>query len=169
MKMILSIVAGVSVGLLASSPAAATTKEQIVGTWRLISFTRQNDAGKVTNALGDRPAGYMILTAEGRISVFFVDTSRKSPAGAAPTDAEAAQLWRTIVGYIGSYKVDPVETKDGLKITVRSERSWSPAQEGVDRDFFEKLDGSKLTSTSVPTRNTVTGEVTTNVLVFEKE
>jgi hypothetical protein len=127
----------------------AATKEQFAGTWKLLSFTRTNlNSGKTDNELGERPRGYLILTADGRIAIAFVDSSRNAGVSQPPTDADAARLWRTMRAYIGRYQVDPTATEAGLKMTIRSEVADRPALEGVDRTFFIKLEGGKLNLTS---------------------
>jgi hypothetical protein len=87
----------------------------------------------------------MIITGDGRIALTFVDSSRKSPATASPSDLEAAQLWRTMFSYVGTIQFDQTPTETGLKITIRSEVSSNPAVEGLDRVFFAKREGNNAT------------------------
>jgi len=68
----------------------------MVGTWKLLSFYDETvDTGKTTNVFGENSRGYLIVAADGRIALTFVDRSRKSPQGPTPTDMEAAVLWKT--------------------------------------------------------------------------
>jgi Lipocalin-like domain len=149
----------------------ATTKDQVVGNWKLLAaYSRNIDTGKTTDRYGENPRGQMIITGDGRIALTFVSRSRKAPTNSAATDAEAAQLWRTLFSYVGTIQFDPTPTEAGLKIVIRSEVSSSPASEGVDRMFFVKREGNKLTSTSSPpARDPATGQATTAVTVYERE
>jgi hypothetical protein len=172
----LSFTSAILLGFLLTSSGAVhaeqtTTRDQLVGTWKLLTFfTRNLDSGKITNRLGENPRGNTTLTADGRIAVTFVDSSRKVPSHTPPTDAEAAHLWRTMIGYVGSYRADEIPTEAGLKIAIRSEASSIPALEGIDRDFIMKREANKLTATSTPPqRDPTTGERNVIVLTYEKQ
>ena len=61
------------------------------------------------------------------VVVFLAAQDRKPPAGAAPTDAEAARLCRTIFGaYAGTYHVE------GNKVIHHIETAWAPQRNGDD-------------------------------------
>src|SRR5260370_10332392 len=147
-KMRRSTLVAVAVGitLVGTSPTEGqqtTSMDQFVGTWKLLNFFSRNvDTGGTVNRLGDHPRGYLVLTADGWIALTFVDSSRKAHGGATPTDAEAAELWRTMSGYVSRYHGDPAPTEAGYKVTVRSEVSAAPTQEGIDRGFFLKTEGT---------------------------
>jgi hypothetical protein len=44
-----------------------------------------------------------------------MDSTRKAPAAAALTDAEAVSLMKSHAAYTGKYDVDPAQTPDGTK------------------------------------------------------
>ena len=74
------------VGAAAPSDAQqATTKDQFVGTWK-VDVLKTTVGDKVSHPLGDRPSGYVTLTAD-RIWLLFVDPARKPPATPALTDS----------------------------------------------------------------------------------
>ena len=82
------------VGAAAPSDAQqATTKDQFVGTWK-VDVLKTTVGDKVSHPLGDRPSGYVTLTAD-RIWLLFVDPARKPPATPALTDAEAPAMMKT--------------------------------------------------------------------------
>src|SRR4051794_15772440 len=100
-----------------SDAQQATTKDQFVGTWK-VDVLKTTVGEKVSQPLGDRPSGYVTLTAD-RIWLLFVDPARKAPATpalTALTDAEAAAMMKTQVSWTGRYVIGE-QTPDGLKIT----------------------------------------------------
>jgi hypothetical protein len=149
----------------------AAAKGEIVGNWKLLSFYDESiDTGKMTNVMCENPRGFLILTAEGRIAVIVVSSSREAPKKPPATDVEAAELWKTMLAYVGKYEIDPIPTEPGFGMTIQSEVASNPLLEGRDRKFFVRLDGNKLIlKTTPPTRNPVTGEMTTRNVVSERE
>jgi hypothetical protein len=165
-----------AIAILTASMAVAygqemTTKEKIVGSWKLLSFFDQSvDTGKTTDVFGENPRGYLIVTADGRIALIHVANSRKAPSGPAPTDAEAAALQKTMLAYVGRYEVDPKPTEAGLAMTIRSEVASNPRLEGLDRKFVVRTEGDKLIfKTTPPARNPTTGEMTTRNVILERD
>jgi hypothetical protein len=115
----------------------------IVGVWKLTSFTRKDvETGQVTNVFGEQPVGYLTYTKAGRIFAFLVGTDRKPPASTEPSDNERAELFKSMVGYTGTYKVD------GGKIVVRADASWIQSWTGIDRTQNAEIIGNHLTITA---------------------
>lgn len=135
--------------LLAISPPTyaqqATTKQQIVGTWKVVSL-KATSAGKVNHPLGEHPAGYVSITPT-RIWLLFVDSTRKAPAAATLTDAEAVAAMKTSVAWTGRYSTSE-QTADGLKLTSHVDTASSEALNGAERVYFLRVDGNKLLMTS---------------------
>jgi hypothetical protein len=128
-------------GVTCSQPASAQTLEtSIVGTWKLKSFTRKDiQSGAVTNIFGEHPVGYLVYTKGKRIFAFLVGTSRTPPAKAEATDNERAELFKSMVGYTGTYRVE------GDKIVARADASWIQSWTGVDRTQQVEVVGDQLT------------------------
>jgi hypothetical protein len=120
-----------------------TTKDQLVGTWQLVSFTATS-GNQVSYPLGEHPGGYIGFS-PARFWVMLVDSSRKAPAAAALTDAEAVSLMKTSASYTGRYDVDPAQTPDGIKVTIHVDAASNQALTGTNRVFFMRVDGDKLT------------------------
>ena len=79
--------------LVASAPSRAqhaTTKDQLIGTWK-VETLKATTEDKVGYPLGERPTGYVTMTPE-RIWLLFVNSTRKAPAAATLTDAEAIAM-----------------------------------------------------------------------------
>ena len=94
-------------GLIAvSNPLAAqeaTTKEQLIGSWSVVSLKATSD-DKVSYPLGEKPAGFVTITPT-RFWLLFVDSTRKTPASPALTNAEAIAMMKTQVAWTGKYAI----------------------------------------------------------------
>jgi hypothetical protein len=160
------LIATVAVVLLATSLPSyteqTTTKNQIIGTWKVLSL-KGLTAGLVKYALGEQPAGFVTITATW-IWLLFVDSRRAAPTSAALTDAEAVAAMKTSVAWTGRYTIGE-QSPDGLKATARVDTASSPALPGTDRVYFMKVEGGKLTMKSPGVIEPMTG--ITSALVIE--
>jgi len=159
------LLATVTIVLLATSVPSytqqATTKDQIIGTWKVLSL-KGLTAGLVKYPLGEQPGGYVTVTAT-RMWLLFVDSRRPAPISAAP-DAEAIAAMKTSVAWTGQYTIGE-QNQDGLKATARVDNASSPALPGTDRVYFMKVEGNKLTMKSPGVIEPMTG--ITSALVIE--
>ena len=74
--------------------------EDLRFTWRLVSWVEVETKSKsVHSVFGDNPTGVITYTPDGRMSVFIIDPKRKPPSGPKATDAEAVELYRTMIAY----------------------------------------------------------------------
>lgn len=85
------------------------SKDQMVGTWKLLSATSITLTGTVNHAaFGPHPTGFLTLTQGGRMSFIAADDNRKQLSVldrvTAPS-AERAQAFATIVAYAGTYSL----------------------------------------------------------------
>jgi hypothetical protein len=99
--------------------------------------------------------------------VLLIDSTRKAPAAAAFTDAEAASLMKSHAAYTGKYDADPAETPDGIKITVHVDASSTQALTGTERVFFMRVDSNKLTAKSPSLLIPMSGQTLTGILQLE--
>ena len=121
--------------LVASNSALAAESDQVVGTWKLVSYVVEVKAtGEKMMVMGDNPSGYVVFNPEGR--VFFVLTGDGRKPG--KTDAEKAALLNTLVAYTGTYRVE-----DGKWIT-KVEVAWNPEWVGTEQVRPFVLDGNQL-------------------------
>jgi Lipocalin-like domain len=123
-----------AVALFAASASSyaqqATTTDQLVGTWRVVTL-KATSGDKGSYPLGEDPAGYVSVTPT-RIWLMFVDSTRKAPAAAALTDAEAIASMKSHVAWTGKYATAG-QTPDELKqspmlIPHRVRRSPAPTE-----------------------------------------
>ncbi len=118
-----------------------TTKQQLVGTWKVVTL-KTTSGGKVSNPLGEHPAGYVSVTPT-RIWLLFVDSTRKAPAAPTLTDAEAIAAMKSYVAWTGKY-VTTDQTTDGIKLTAHVDTASSEAINATDRVYFMRVDGNRL-------------------------
>src|SRR5262249_47385826 len=127
----------------ASAPSRAQemlTKEKLVGVWQLVSF-KATAGDKVSYPLGEHPGGYIGISPT-RYWVMLIDSTRKAPAPATLTDAEAVSLMKSQVAYTGKYDVDPAQTPDGIKVTIHVDAATNQALTGTDRVVFTRIEGN---------------------------
>jgi hypothetical protein len=139
-----AIVAFGTIAVSAPSQAQqAMTEGALVGAWQLISF-KATAGDQVSYPLGERPGGYVGFGPT-RFWVMLMDSTRKAPATAAMTDAEAVSLMKSHAAYTGKYDVDPAQTTDGIKITIHVDAASNQALTGTKRVLYTRVDGNKLT------------------------
>jgi hypothetical protein len=121
--------------LVAPNLALAAEGDQVVGTWKLVSYVVEVKAtGEKMMVMGDNPSGYVVFNPEGR--VFFVLTGDGRRPG--KTDAEKAALLNTLIAYTGTYRVE-----DGKWIT-KVEVAWNPEWVGTEQVRPFVLEGNQL-------------------------
>ena len=153
-----AFVAVVALSVNAPSWAAAPN---VVGTWKLVSsVTEELATGKKAPLLGEHPKGYLIYTPQGRMMGLVVHETRSPPK----VDEDRINLHKYMVSYSGRYTIE------GDKVVHHVDISWDEALTGTDLVRFFKLEGDRLTITTAPAKNVITGpETSAGVLVWERE
>ena len=119
----------------------AALRQQIVGTWSLVSVVYEDTATKErTPIYGEHPKGIQIATAEGRWLALMTAEGRPIPK----TDEDRAQALKTMIAYTGRYRVD-----NGQVIT-QVEAAWNEAWVGGEQVRNIRFDGNRLTIESPP-------------------
>ncbi len=80
----------------------------LIGTWRVVSFTRFNKEGVAGQPLGGHPAGYAVFDATGHA---FIQLGRSPNDGGFPDE-----IAKSLMCYFGPYAV----SGETLKVTVES-------------------------------------------------
>ena len=123
-----------------ATPSLADDTAKLVGTWKVVSFETEYQAtGARETILGKNPIGYIIYTADGRVMSLVTAAGLK----AATTDQERAQLWRSMVAWSGTYRVE------GNKLITKFDVSSMPTWVGTERALVFSIDGNRLQT--VPT------------------
>jgi Lipocalin-like domain len=130
-RSILSIpaIAALGLALLPGSSVAQqkSLKEQLIGTWTVVSFDSFDASGaKVPNMEGRDLKGQFILTDNGRFSVQMITDFPKLASNdrMKTTPAEEKAVAHGVLSYFGTYTV----TEADKSITLRIERSAFPNQ-----------------------------------------
>ncbi len=136
-------------------PAPAMERSSgLVGTWQLTSYSQQFlDTKEVIKPFGEHPTGYMQYSAGGHFVIFMVSGDVPKPAGVVYTDAERAEIHRSMVGgYAGSYQTD------GDRLVFHVLTAWRPEWNGTDQLRTFELNGNTLTLHTAPAKYTRTGQ-----------
>ena len=153
-------VAGVAVLALCANAPSWGAEANVVGSWKLVSWvTEELATGKKTPLLGQHPKGYLIYTPQGRMMALIVHETRSPPK----VDEDRINLHKYMVAYSGRYTVE------GNKVVHHVDVSWNEDFTGLDLVRFAKVEGDRLTITTAPGKNAITGTETTGVLVWERE
>jgi len=148
-----------------SEPSSAQDlTASIVGVWKMTSFTRKEVVtGKTANQYGQHPAGMVAYTKGGHFVTFVTAEDRKAPARSDPTDAERIELFKTMYGYGGTYKID------GNKLMAHIDTSWVQSWTGTDRPASViEIDGKQMTFTTSPFKSTLDGQEIVVMATWER-
>jgi Lipocalin-like domain len=141
----------------------AQAGDSVVGSWRLLSWVQEDVESKaVQSVFGDNPVGVITYTSDGNMSVFIANPKRRPAGGPLPTDAEAADLYRTMIAYSGTYSID------GNKVTHKVEVSWNQAWNGTDQQRLIEVKDNRLTIKSPTMVSPISGKESINTLVWER-
>jgi len=138
-------------------------RERLVGTWKLVSATREDVAtGTKSDFLGADPVGFISYSADGRMIVLNVGGGRPKPQGTHPTAAEAEKLFRSMTSYAGSYTID------GNVITHHVDISWNEAWTGSEQKRVARFAGERAYLSTLPSIDPITGTMTVRTMEWEK-
>src|ERR1700730_12763284 len=139
----LAVLGSIVVGLASNSASAQqlSLKEQVVGTWTLVSATIERD-GKNIEPFGSNPLGYMMFDADGHFSVNFVRADRPIFASnnrdtGTPDENKAAMQGN--ISAFGRYNVEP----DG-SLTFQIVGSTFPNGNGTTQKRKVEISGDQM-------------------------
>jgi hypothetical protein len=138
-----AILAGI--GVLASPMAAAQAlKDQIVGSWRLVSIYNE-EGGAKRNNFGDKPVGLLMFDRSGNVIQFLSKPDLPKFASGnrlKGTDKEYRDIMQGIVAGFGTYTVE------GSTVSIKWVASTYPNRMGTTEKRTYKLAGGELSSTN---------------------
>ncbi len=128
--------------LLPSPTFAQTLREQIIGTWKLVSWTRSVE-GVEEPAYGQGPIGLTIYAKDGHFCSAVMRANRKpfaipNPLGG--TTEERAAAYASHIGYCGTFDVNEQERSVLHHVDV----SWYPNWTGTTQKRFPQIEGDQL-------------------------
>lgn len=143
--------------------ANAQANEELYGTWRLLSFTRQVvETGESADIFGKAPQGYTNYSRDGRMFAIIVRENRPKPTDLAKmTDAERAELFKTMLAYGGTFKLD------GSRVVHNVDISWNENWTGTAQVRNFRIEGRRLIISIDPQVGS-DGRRITAVLTWEK-
>lgn len=144
---------------------ASAADKSVIGTWRLLSWVSEDaETGKITDVFGEKPNGYLIYTAGGRMTVNLSAYGRKPLSGDrynTPAD-ERAQAFSTNVAYSGTYDITP----EGIMhhVEIANFQNWV----GTDQFRFTVVEGDKLNVKTPPVKGPPDGKSKIMKLQFQR-
>jgi lipocalin-like protein len=123
----LSTTAAFGLAALPSSAVGQSLKDQLVGTWTLVSWDQTNPDGSKLQRFGANPKGYNIFDASGRVFVMFARPDLPKIASSnpsTPTPDEAKAIVSGAISYFGTYAVNEADKS----VVFRLEASSFPNQ-----------------------------------------
>ena len=153
-----------TIASLSASVNAADVKQQLVGTWRVTSFSiLTTETNETAHPYGENPIGYIQYSPGGHVVVFMQAGDPPKPATLPYTDPERAKIHAGMFGaYAGTYNVE------GNKVTHHIVASWRPDWIGGDQVRYFELDGNTLTIKTAPLISNLTGKQSVATLTFER-
>jgi hypothetical protein len=137
------ILAVAAIFAFATLPAAAqqkSLKEQVVGTWNIVSVEEVYPDGHKETPWGPNMKGAVSFDQNGKVLLMIIGADLPTPSG---KPQEAARM---VVAYFGTYSVD-----EGAKtITYTAERATIPAFDGLARKATVTVTGDELRQSSAP-------------------
>ena len=150
---------------LAQNGQTTSVQQQILGTWKLVSYVREEVAsGAKSDVMGAHPSGYINYGPDGRMIVIIVGSDRKKPAGPVATPDEAEALIRSMLAYAGTYTID----NKAKTVTHQIDVSWDQSRTGESHVRHYSLDGDRITLTTEPSNDPATGKKSVRTLTWER-
>ncbi|MGP6086207.1 lipocalin-like domain-containing protein [Antarctobacter jejuensis] len=126
--------------------------EDLIGTWRMESWTRTSVAtGVVSDAQGPNPIGYVAYHADGRMMATVFRRDRPARGDAPWSVEQKAELFDKMLAYVASY------TLEADRVVHHVEGAWNPDWE-IDLSRPFKLTGDRLEISGAPGVDPVTHE-----------
>ncbi len=113
----------------------------LTGTWRLRSFAFTDETGAVLHPLGERPVGFVVVSADGYLALNFMAGERSRFSGDdlfGGSEAERARAAAEVVSFAGPYEFD------GNAVSVTVEYSVFPNWIGVTQVREVEVSGDQL-------------------------
>jgi Lipocalin-like domain len=132
-----------SIGLLASDAIGQMAKEQLVGSWTLVSTINTDKSGKKVELFGPNPKGALMFDSTGHFSILITRpdlpkfASRNRMAG---TPKENKAVVAGSIAYFGTYSVSDADRT----INIHVEGSTFPNWTGTDQKRPFTLTGDEL-------------------------
>ncbi len=125
------------------------TADDLIGTWKLVSFKFQRSDGETTYPFGQDVAGFITYDAAGNLAVQVSRLDRPPFASGDMqdgTDDEIRAAYLGYIAYLGAYEVN----EEGRYVSHHVRNSLFPNWKGVSQRRYFDLSGDRLTLTTPP-------------------
>jgi hypothetical protein len=142
------------------APSPQASGQNPVGTWKLLSCFMEDIETKEQKAVwGERPNGWLTLTAGGHWIVVQTAEGRKVPQ----TDEDRCAAFRSMLAYCGKYRTE------GQKIVVNVDIAWDESWSRTEQIRFFRVEGDRLHIEAAPQRYANLGDkVMRAVLIWQR-
>jgi hypothetical protein len=154
-----SVITALGLSLLLGNAIAQqkSLKEQLLGTWTLVSVTDVYQDGRQENSWGPAVKGTVSFDGNSNFTFIIIGADLPNPSAKPPQESK-----RLVVAQFGKYAVDEA----AKTVTYTYERSTNPTWDGTARTASVTVDGDAFKQASAPIA-TPQGTFTPN-LVFKR-
>lgn len=145
----INALAALAIMSMSNGAMAEGLKEQVVGTWMLVSNYAERADGTRLQTFGTDPKGMVIYQPNGRFAYIIMgDVRKKFAAGnrMEGTDAENKSVVQGSISYYGTYSVDEA----AKTLTWNIERASFPNWDGTTRKISVSVSGDRLSQVAAP-------------------
>lgn len=135
-------------GAMSAAAAQGKVRDQFLGVWKLISYTRKTADGKIDYPYSEKPVGRITYDVAGRMSAQLMKPGRKStlPSGVSfvlgrASTEEIAEAVGGFIAYFGTFDVD----ERAGEVVHHVEACLVPSWVGTDLRRKYQFSGNRLT------------------------
>jgi hypothetical protein len=131
------------------APGQKSLKEQLVGTWTLLSWVQKKGDGTQVERYGTNPKGIAFFDSAGRYIITVMRSDRAGYASKAMwqgTPAEHREAADGTITYFGTYSTSDADSSIAIHIEGSSFPNWN----GTEQKRFVSIAGERMTLTVRP-------------------
>lgn len=139
-------------------------RDDLIGRWRLVSWSTRDDDGTVAHPFGEDPEGSLVYTADGWMSAILAPADRPPLSTTdflGGEEAERAEAFSTFIAYAGTYDIEEDDVVH--QVTVSLLPNWV----GSDQRRRAELVGDELVLRTAPLQ--VLGRVSVSELRWVRQ
>jgi hypothetical protein len=152
--MVIGILLALALASAAVNAGAQTLKEQIVGTWTVVSAVNEVDGKKVGDLYGLNPQGQFIFTLDGHFSIFIVRPGRPKFASNNRTAGTPEENKEAMAGFISEFGTYTIKS-DG-SVTLHIVACSFPNWDATNQERRVRITGDEM-EVGVQTASTGSG------------
>ena len=159
------VLCGLCASLLPAVACGQSLKEQLVGTWTLLSWTRMVGGVEEPLSVGRDPIGQVMFGADGSLCFNVMRRERPPFTSAefqAGTAEEKATAYDGYFGFCGRYDVDERDQAIAIRVNLASYPNWT----GTTQKRFVQVTGTRLQLSTPPISSR--GKPVSNTVVWER-